>query len=158
MTRTPIFRLIASLVLCFAVAGLGSVATAPNSPGWDASLVKPSFKKPHILFPIVWNILYAMMAFALWQLWQSMPSKGRNLAISLFLVQLTFNLAWSWVFFWGRSIGGGLVVIGMLDLLLGATIVVAAKVNRIAALLLVPYLRWIIYATALNGSIWHLNI
>jgi translocator protein len=48
-------------------------------------------------------------------------------------------------------------VIVVLDLLVVATIVAFARRDRWAALLLVPYLLWILYATALNVAVWQLN-
>lgn len=153
-----IFRLVACLALCFAVAALGALATTPKIPTWYATLNKPAFTPPNIVFPIVWNILYAMMAASLWMLWQAPRGPFRNRAIALFLIQLAVNLAWSWIFFGAQSIAGGLVTILALDILVAWTILAAWKVDRIAAALLLPYLLWIGYATALNAEIARLNL
>lgn len=72
-------------------------------------------------------------------------------------MQLSVNLAWPWIFFGAKSIGGGLFTIIALEALVAMTIWAAWKVDRIAALLLVPYLLWIGYATALNAEILRLN-
>ncbi len=152
-----ILRLIACLALCFFVAWLGSVATMPKIATWYAGLNKPSFTPPNIAFPIVWNILYAMMAFSLWRLWQARPDEARKRALTLFLLQLAVNLAWSWIFFGAESIRGGLSTILALDVLVAMTILAAWKVDRFAAGLLLPYLLWIGYATALNAEIVRLN-
>jgi tryptophan-rich sensory protein len=153
-----ILRLIACFALCFAVAWLGSVATMPKIAGWYASLNKPSFTPPNYAFPIAWNILYALMAISLWRLWQARHDEMRKRAIALFLLQLTVNLAWSWIFFSAESIRGGLATIVTLDILVAGTIYAAWKVDRFAASLLLPYLLWIGYATALNAGIWRLNL
>ncbi|MCW5681866.1 MAG: tryptophan-rich sensory protein [Xanthobacteraceae bacterium] len=152
-----VFRLLACLALCFAIAALGALATTPKIPGWYTGLTKPAFTPPNYLFPIVWNILYAMMAVSLWRLWQSPRGDLRNRAVTLFLLQLAVNLAWSWIFFGAESIRGGLVAILALDLLVAWTIFAAWRVDRIAAALLLPYLLWIGYATALNAEIVRLN-
>lgn len=153
-----IIRLIACFALCFAVAWLGSIATMPKIPTWYAGLNKPSFTPPNAAFPIVWNILYAMMAISLWRLWEAPKDEMRKRAITLFLLQLVVNLAWSWIFFGAESIRGGLSTILALVVLLTWTIIAAWKVDRFAAALLLPYLLWIGYATALTAEIARLNL
>ncbi len=150
-------RLVACFVLCFGVAALGAMATTPNIPGWYASLNKPSFTPPNYVFPIAWNILYALMAIALWRLWEAQRSGLRLRAITLFLLQLAVNLAWSFIFFGAKAIGAGLITILVLDALVIWTIYAAWKVDRFAAALLLPYLLWIGYATALSAEIFRLN-
>jgi benzodiazapine receptor len=144
--------------LCFAVAWLGSVATMPKIATWYVSLNKPSFTPPNYAFPIAWNILYALMAISLWRLWQAPRSEMRSRAITLFLMQLAVNLAWSWIFFGAESIRGGLSTILALDVLVAMTILAIWRVDRFAAGLLLPYLLWIGYATALNAEIARLNL
>jgi benzodiazapine receptor len=130
----------------------------PKIATWYASLNKPFFTPPNYAFPIAWNILYALMAISLWRLWQAVPrDEARKRAIALFLLQLAVNLAWSWIFFGAESIRGALSAILALDVLVAATIFAAWKVDRFAAGLLLPYLLWIGYATALNAGIAHLN-
>jgi len=152
-----VVRLVACFALCFAVAGLGALATTPNIPGWYASLNKPSFTPPNYVFPIVWNILYALMAVSLWRLWEAAKNDLRTRAIALFLLQLAVNLAWSFIFFGAKAIGAGLITILALDALVLWTIYAAWKVDRFAAALLLPYLAWISYATALSVQIYRLN-
>lgn len=153
-----VLRLVASFALCFAVAWLGSLAAAPKIPSWYAGLHKPAFAPPDYLFPIVWNILYALMALSLWRLWQAPRDETRSRAIALFLLQLAVNLAWPWIFFGAESIRGGLSAILALDALVAMTVFAAWKVDRFAAGLLLPYLLWIGYATALNAGIAGLNL
>ncbi len=153
-----VLRLIACFALCFAVAWLGSLATMPKIPTWYAGLEKPSFTPPNAAFPIVWTILYALMAISLWRLWEAPKDELRKRAITLFLLQLLVNLAWSWIFFGAESIRGGLSTILALDVLVIITIVVTWKVERFAAILLLPYLLWIGYATALTAEIARLNL
>lgn len=153
----PALRLVACFALCFAVAAAGALVTTPKIPGWYATLHKPSFTPPNHVFPIAWNILYALMAISLWRLWQAAPGNERSRAIALFLMQLAVNLAWSWIFFGAESIRGGLSTILALDVLVVMTIFAAWKADRFAAALLLPYLCWIGYATVLNAEIARLN-
>ncbi|MGL4463497.1 MAG: TspO/MBR family protein [Planctomycetia bacterium] len=145
------------LALCFTVAGLGATATFPHIPTWYAELAKPSWTPPNRLFGPVWTTLYAMMAVAAWLVGRSSAKGKVRPALALFLIQLTLNCAWSFLFFAGRNPAAGLVDIVLLWLAIVATIFLFARVSMAAAGLLFPYLCWISYAAALNAAIWRLN-
>lgn len=153
------FRLAACFALCFAVAAAGAYVTRPEIPTWYATLAKPAWTPPPWVFPLAWNVLYALMAISLWRLWERARKRaaGAYRAIGLFLVQLALNAAWSPVFFGLHAILAGLAIIIALALVLAATIVIAYRVDRLASSMLVPYLAWILYATSLNAGIAMLN-
>lgn len=134
-----------------AVGGLASASAAEQYAGY----VQPSWAPPTWLFGPVWTVLYALIAVSGWLVWRRAglvaPAHGA------YATQLVLNLAWSPLFF-----GAGLVGLALVDIvaLLGAivvTIVLFARISRPAAVLLVPYLAWVGFATALNLSIWLLN-
>lgn len=152
------FRLFLCVALTLAVAAVGSFATAPKIPTWYAGLAKPAFTPPNAVFPIAWTILYVLMAVALWRLWdRNAPSPQRRTALILFFVQLALNALWSPVFFEMEAIGPGLVVILLLWVTIAATIWASARIDRIAAWLLAPYLLWVSYASVLNATILAMN-
>lgn len=156
---TPPFRRFLIAVLPVVAASVaGGLVTRPNIPTWYAGLAKPSFSPPNWLFAPVWTTLYAMMAYALWRI-LSLPKShpGRMGAVILFFVQLALNSAWSFAFFGAQSPLLGLVVIAALIVAILATIAAFWKLDRVAALLLAPYLAWVCFATLLNGSIWQMN-
>jgi tryptophan-rich sensory protein len=156
---TPPFRRFLMAVLPVVAASvLGSLATMPNIPTWYAGLVKPGFTPPNWLFGPVWTLLYAMMAYAMWRI-LSLPDSlpGRSTAIATFFVQLALNALWSWAFFGAHSPAAGLVVILAMIVAIVATIRAFWPLDRAAAYLLVPYLVWVAYATALNAAVWRLN-
>lgn len=154
-----VLRLVACFALCFAVAAAGAYVTRPEIAGWYSKLAKPAWTPPAWVFPIAWNILYALMAISLWRLWEAARTRavGAGRAIGLFLGQLALNAAWSPVFFGLHAIIAGLVIIAGLAIVLTATIGAAYRVDRTAAWLLVPYLAWILYAASLNVGIAILN-
>jgi len=147
------------LILCFAVclgaAGLGSLWTTPALRPWYASLSKPIWTPPNWLFGPVWTILYVAMAIAAWLVWRKVGVT--SIPMQLFLLQLLLNVAWSAVFFRLRSPGPAFVEIVMLWFAILATSVEFWRVVPPAGWLLLPYLIWVSYATALNFSIWRLN-
>ena len=125
--------------------------------GYYVSLVKPSWSPPAWVFGPVWTALYLMMAVAAWLVWRQDGWRAQRAPLSLYLLQLALNALWTPVFFGLRSPGLALVVI----VSLGAAIVLTGRafrpVSRIASWLLVPYLVWVVFAAALNFSIWRLQ-
>ncbi len=149
--RHDLLVLAGLFVAAFAVAALGSLATAGNVNGWYASADKPSFNPPNWLFAPVWTTLYAAMAVAAWLVWR----RGGDLRI--WWVQLGLNLAWTPVFFAGQWLWPALAVIAALDVAVAATLVSFGRTSRLAAMLFVPYLGWVLFATALNAAIASMN-
>jgi len=151
-------RLVACIVLCYGIAAAGAWSTFPSIPTWYAGLVKPAWTPPNWVFPVVWNILYGLMALSLWLLWdKTAPSPERKRAITLFLAQLVLNALWSPVFFAWHYVWAALAIIVAMIVLVVLTIRTAWPINRWAALLLVPYLLWISYASTLNAGIGIMN-
>lgn len=155
-TAASLLALAAFLILCFAAAYLGSLATRPNIPDWYVLLRKPMLTPPNDVFPVAWTILFALMAVAAWLVWRS-GNVERWPALIAFFVQLALNVAWSFAFFGNRSPVAGAVVIVLLVAAIGWTIQRFHGVDRLAALLLVPYLAWVAFATYLNFGILILN-
>ena len=158
MTLKSAGRLLGCLLLCLGVGFIESVYTRPEIPTWYAGLVKPFWTPPPIAFPIVWTLLYILMAVALWRLWdRGTPSRARRHAIVLFLVQLALNAIWSPVFFGWHGIRTALAIIALLFVSIVATIAVSARVDRIVAGLLLPYALWVAYAATINAGVVVLN-
>ena len=154
----PLQRFLAAVGPVVLVAVSASLVTRPNIPTWYAGLVKPAFTPPNWLFPVAWTLLYAMMALAVWRILRLPRSHpGRSSAVAAFFTQLALNGLWSFAFFGARSPLAGLVVILALVGAILVTIRAFWGLDRMAALLLAPYLAWVVYATILNGTIWRLN-
>ena len=149
--------LICWLGLCFLVAGISGSWTASEVPGWYRTLVRPSIAPPNWVFGPVWTLLYAMMAIAAWQVWESAASPLHTWGLVLFLVQLILNFAWSLIFFRHHAIGAALVEVVVLWAAIGATMLVFGRVSPVAAWLMTPYWAWVSFATVLNAAFWRLN-
>ena len=154
--RRSAYGLLVALLCCFGTSAVGGLLTATSVSGWYLQLSRPSWNPPGWLFGPVWTTLYAMMAVSVWLVWRASDKPER--AITVFAIQLGLNLLWSALFFGLRSPGLALLEILLLLGMIVLTIVEFARWHRLAAALLVPYLLWTSFATALNGAIYWLNL
>lgn len=145
------------LFICFGSAAIGGFFTASSVDSWYAQLAKPEFNPPAWVFAPVWNVLYFLMAVALYRIWTSANRPDKKTALAVFFGQLLLNVAWSAVFFGLRSPAGGFLVIILLLLGIICTINYFRRVSRLSAWLLVPYLAWVLFAACLNYYLWQLN-
>ncbi|WP_416355797.1 TspO/MBR family protein [Aureimonas phyllosphaerae] len=146
------------LVLLGFVALSGLVATSGIlfKPGpWYVGLRKPGWTPPNLAFPIVWSILYLLIAVSGWLVWRAAGWPAG--AFTLFGIQMILNFLWSWLFFGLRKPLLALADIGLLALAVAATAFAFAPYSRTAAWLLLPYLAWVCVAFGLNFSVWRLN-
>ena len=144
------------LVFSFAAAGAWIAQSSVNS--WYTELQKPSLNPPNWVFPIVWNILYFLMALSAWLVWRTGGGFNRTgAALSVFGMQLGLNLTWSVVFFGMRNPGAAVLETIILLAVIALNILMFWRINRLAAALLVPYFLWVAFATYLNLAIWLLN-
>ena len=67
------------------------------------------------------------------------------------------NALWSWLFFAWHLGGAALADVLLLWLLIAATTAAFWRIRPIAGLLLVPYLLWVTFASALNWALWQAN-
>jgi len=146
--------LLAFLLLCAAVATTG-ILFQPGT--WYATLAKPEWTPPDWLFPPAWTSLYVMIAVAGWLVWRAAGLRRAVMPFVLYALQLVLNAAWSWLFFGLHRMDVGFFDIVALWLAILATLVAFYRVDRVAGLLLVPYLLWVSFAAALNLAIWQLN-
>lgn len=145
------------VLICLGTAGLGAAWTNLSVGDWYATLNKPSWNPPKWVFGPVWTALYIGMAVAAWLVWRKNGLADAWLPLLLFGVQLFLNAAWSALFFGMRSPGIAFADIVLLWIAILATIIAFGRVSSLAATLLVPYLAWVSFATALNWSIWRMN-
>ncbi len=151
--RWALFTVPLVLLLGFVAGRVGGDANSV----WFQGLTKPTIFPAPMWFGIVWSILYAMMGLALALVCAAWGARGRTAAIIAFALQLAVNLAWPPVFFGLHEIRPALIILIVLDVLVLITIALFWRVRRVAALLLLPYLAWILFATMLNYEFLRLN-
>jgi translocator protein len=131
------------------VAALGSVAASSSRETYDR-LDLPPFAPPGWVFGPVWTVLYVLIAVSGWLVWREV---GLDRSIGVYAVQLVLNALWTPIFFAGDRYGLALVEIVVLLAAVVATTVLFRPRSRTAAALLVPYVGWVAFATALNAGI-----
>lgn len=157
ISRRDILALFGFLILCFLVSGLGGWITATSVGTWYQTLEKPSFNPPDWVFAPVWTTLFLMMAIAGWRVWRKAGFERARPAFLAYFIQLGLNLLWSFLFFGMQNIG---FAFGEIMFLLAAIIVTTAlfaRIDKIAAMLFIPYAAWVAFATLLTGAIFVLN-
>jgi tryptophan-rich sensory protein len=157
--RAAFLRWALFLVPGIVLLGFLSGAVGGSGPGdpWFDRLAKPGIYPPPATFGIVWTVLYAMMGVALATVVTARGARRRGLAIAAFAIQFALNLAWSPLFFGAHQISGGLLLLVVLDLAVMVTIFAFYRVRPRAAILLAPYLAWVLFATLLNWQFLQLN-
>ena len=144
-------------VASFAAAAIGGTATSRAVRDWYPTLTKPAWNPPAWLFGPVWTVLYIAMAVAAWLVWRRAGWTGARWAVTLFMMQLTLNAAWSIIFFGLRNPGAAFAEVVVLWAAILGTLVLFWQVSVPAGILFIPYLAWVSFATVLNFAIWRLN-
>lgn len=162
-TARSILALVLFIAIAFGVAGLGSLATFQNVAGWYADAEKAFWNPPNLVFGPVWTVLYSLMSVAAWLVWREPPGVARTRALAVYVVQLALNALWTPVFFGLYPLAGppalwiALAIILALDVMVLVTMLRFWPVRRVAAVLLIPYWAWVLYATTLNAALAALN-
>jgi translocator protein len=148
------------LLLALIVGASGyffSPAGSPAAAHWYAGLVKPPWLPPQQWFAPVWTAAYTLMAVAAWLVWRERYHRRRNLAITVYSLQLLLNAAWAPAFFGLKSVGVGFFVTVALWLAVAWSMREFARVKALAAIVLLPYFLWSGVAAAMNYGVWKLN-
>jgi len=154
--QRQLFGLLGWLAISFAAAAIGGFASA-SAGDFYQQLTRPAWAPPSWLFAPAWTLLYLLMGVAAWLVWRERGFRQARAALSLFLVQLAVNALWTWLFFvWhqGALAFGEILVLWVLIL---CTVVAFWRVRPIAGALLIPYLAWVTFASALTFAVWQGN-
>lgn len=137
--------------------GSGMLAGSGYRNRWFVALDKPDFTPPGWMFAGAWTVLYILMGLSLAIMIGARGARGRGVAITLFIVQLLLNLGWSPLFFRGHEVTLAFYLLLVILLLAGVTTVLFARIRPVAALLLLPYLAWLCFASYLSFTIDRMN-
>lgn len=144
------------VLLCLAIGQLGAFFMTDTGMNWYYTLQKPAWTLPNFVFPLVWTILYVLMAFSAWLVWRA-KKPHHQIALDFWCVQLLFNALWTPVFFSQQNLFYGLIIIDLLWISILVTTIFFFKHSKLAAFLMLAYLLCATYAVALNFMIWQMN-
>lgn len=152
------FALIGFIALPLIIGFTAGIATASGIGSWYSGLTKPWFNPPSYLFGPVWTALYTLMGIGSWMIWKSNAAKtAKNRALLIYGLSLMLNFVWSFLFFYFNQPLWALIEIAALWLVIVWLIKTWLPIKRTAALIQVPYLLWVSFATILNAALVYLN-
>jgi benzodiazapine receptor len=157
MNQKNLALLFTCIVICEFAGFIGSIATFPAIPAWYSGLTKPWFSPPNWVFGPVWTLLYALMGSSLYLVIKNGMNPKNLRGFYFFGVQLSLNILWSIIFFALKSPFFAFIEILFLMASIILTMAEFRKVDKNAFYLLLPYLAWVIFASALNFWVWELN-
>ncbi len=146
---------IISFIITFAAAGLGGLVTYLNLDRYD-TLIKPPFSPPAFLFPVVWTILFAAMAFSAARIYTKTGTL-KSPAMYIYAAQLFLNLGWSVIFFGLRAYLFAFIWLLILWGAVLAMIIIFYDKDRLSSVINIPYLIWLSFAAYLNLAIYLIN-
>lgn len=148
-------KLLLAILLCEVTGVASGIISSNGIRLWFKRYDQSSWVPNDYLLSNVWIVLYMLMGIALWLIWKHHSyQKKRNSAIRLFVIQLILNF-WSSLLY--LSFQSPILVVINILVLLTLLIFIANKFSefsKTAALLLVPYMTWIGFASVLNLQIW----
>ena len=144
------------ILITAAVGGLSALLTNMGMESYRQA-VKPPLTPPEIVFPIVWSVLFLLMAVSAARVWMTDNSRLRNHAVIVYAIQLFFNFFWSVLFFNLQAYGLAFLWIIGLWLMILLMIIRFYRIDKPAGLLQIPYLLWVTFAACLSYAVWMLN-
>jgi translocator protein len=154
-----VLRIALVVMTCLVIGYLSGIVTRESITTWYPTLIKPFFNPPNWIFAPVWTSLYIMMGVAGGLVWNKLDGNETLVkkAFLFFIIQLALNALWSLIFFKLHNLLLASIEVVLLLLMIFETYTQFKKIDKIAGLLLIPYLAWVSFATILTISIWYLN-
>ena len=157
-TLRSIILFLLAIGICLGIAYVGSLYMTPAIPAWFDILQKPDFTPPSWIFGPVWTVLYVLMGFSLYMIFQTgIKKKDVSLGLILFVAQLVFSFAWVYLFFGLHSTFYGLITCIALWFLVLCTVVQVSRFSVPGAAILIPYFLWVTVTLVLNFLILTMN-
>lgn len=151
------------IAVALAAGGLSYALSAKGMKTYSSEVMKPAFTPPDAVFPVVWSILYILMGISAGRIYKknrqgAVPAEGKPVRAFVFWWgQLILNFLWSPIFFGLGAYGPALLCLILIGLMIAGMILEFWEIDRVAAVLQIPYLLWICFAGYLNYGVWKLN-
>ncbi|EPQ19984.1 Translocator protein 2 [Myotis brandtii] len=125
--------------------------------GWCDNLRKLPWCPPHKILLLVWTAIYCVMGYASYLVWKDLGGGfGRHLALPLGLYAVQLAISWTvlTLFFAAHTPGLALLHLLLLYGLVVTTALIWHPINKLAALLLLPYLAWLTVSASITYRLW----
>jgi tryptophan-rich sensory protein len=142
--------LIISFLFVFGIAYIGSIFTSSQTNSDWYQSIKPSITPPNWVFPIVWNILFILIALSLYLAWTHADKRQKKKVAFVFGVNLLLNAFWSYLFFYKQNPQAGFYEIILILFSIIWMLMITRKINKTSFYLLIPYLLWVSFASVIN--------
>lgn len=150
---------VAGFIVSLALAGLAAGIHYFFFPGeWYINLDLPGWAPSNEVYRGTWAVLYFLMAVSAWVVWRHHGFFRNQRQLGFYLAQLALNALWPWVFFELQLVGLALTNMLVLWAVLVTTVILFSKRSRLASLLILPYLLWVLYVGLLNAAVWAGNL
>ena len=147
MQRKSVWRLAGRLFFLLALVNtigyIGGTYMTPETMIWYYSLPNSSLTPPDFVFPIVWTLLFTLMAISAFLVWGRASPRW-------FVAQLMTNMLWSFCFFYLKNPLWAVGVLFLMLIFLFLNIRTFGKVSKLSGWLLVPTFIWSLFALYLN--------
>jgi tryptophan-rich sensory protein len=148
-------QLLISIGIALGIGGLSALVTMNSMENYE-TMIKPPLSPPAFLFPIVWTILFTLMGISSYLIFNSDDNR-KSFALFIYGAQLAVNFFWPIFFFNFSAYLLSFIWILLLWLLIILMIKLFYPINKVAALLQIPYLLWVTFAAYLNFGVFILN-
>ena len=156
--KKPILPYITIPVAVTLTAVIGNYCTNIGLATWYTTLQLPSFTPPGIVIGLAWMTIYILTTIAIFLIWERKINLHQaKMFTVLFLLNGFLNAYWSYLFFVRHNILGSLYEMIILEASVVILIILAARIQKTAAILLVPYAAWVVFATYSTYQILILN-
>ena len=140
-----------NLIIIILLTLIISFLSITKIDNWYLTLNKSILTPPGYIFSIVWIILYILMSISVWIILASLQKdKILSLPIILYIIQLILNFTWSPIFFRYHQINIAFLILIYIWILVFIVMIIFYSINKLAGLLLIPYLIWLSFALYLN--------
>ena len=147
--------LLVNIAIPLLVGGISSLITMDGFRQYK-EINQPPLSPPSAVFPVVWTILYILMGISSYLVYEKKDADNKN-ALTLYAIQLAVNFIWPIFFFGFNAYLFSFIILIVLWIFVLLTIISFYKINKTAALLMIPYLIWLTFAGYLNLGVYILN-
>ncbi|MDO4569978.1 MAG: tryptophan-rich sensory protein [Planctomycetia bacterium] len=152
-----IFPWLGFLGITYAAGWVSSLFVQNSSHEWFKSLNLPMWAPPMWIYVPVWILLFFLLGTAVWCVWKKAGCRKISHIIALYVFFLLLNIGWTYTFFYNENIFGGFITTIWLFAVSVLMPIAMAPICRLASVLMLPQVIWVLYAMLLNYSIWRLN-